>query len=231
MLMRTLFAMLLLLCSATSAGEMLQGFYVAGGLMNQHISARIKEEEGLDGVRVLIDSSSSRNATGGTLLAGYQLPLGTQGIALIETGTDLVKDSHFSTHGTSSTGDSIDSRWKVSRQWFLAFKPGIRLSDKLVAYTSLAYHRADVDFSTQVNIFDGQSTRTGMRSVDGIGIGLGLQGPLSDRLFFRGEVEGIQYSRAMFDNTPPGGTFETSVSRHSLKPTAVIGRLVLGYRF
>lgn len=231
MLMRMLLVMLLLPYSATSAGEMLQGFYVAGGLMNQQINARIKEEEGLDGARVLVDSSLSRYAAGGTLLAGYELALGNQGVALIEAGTDLGTDSHFSAQGTSGTGDSIDSRWKVSRLWFLAFKPGIRLGDKLVAYTSLAYHKADVDFSALATIFDGQSTRTGMRSVDGIGIGLGLQGPLSEHLFIRGEVEGIQYSRAIFDNTPPGGTFETVVSRHSLKPTAVIGRLVLGYRF
>ncbi len=234
---RALTASLLLLLSTAGSAEALQGFYLAGGLMNQQVKAHILGDEGFDGSQVLIDSSSSRYRAGGTLLAGYALPLGDNAIMMLEAGADLSAVNRFRARGTSPSNDpedpnTVDSKWKMSRQWFLAFKPGIRLGDKLYAYASFAYHAADVDFAAAVH-FTGQSNvpRSGSQSISGTGIGLGLQGPLSERLFIRGEVESLRFSRAMFDITPPGGTPDSFVSRHSLKPEAIVGRVVVGYLF
>lgn len=231
MMLRALPALLLLLSTASPA-ESLQGFYVAGGLMNQQVRAHVQGDEGFDGSQVLIDSSSTRYRAGGTLLAGYRFPLGDSGIVMLEAGADLNATNRFSANGTSLPDNAVESRWKLSRSWFLAFKPGIRLGDDLFAYASFAYHRADVDFAASVQ-FGGQSntTRAGSQSIDGIGIGLGLQGPISERLFIRGEIEGMRFSRALFDITPPGGTPDSFVSRHSIRPDAVVGRVVVGYKF
>lgn len=236
-MLRALFASLLLLFSAAGSADTLKGFYLAGGLMNQQVKAHMLGDEGFDGSQVLIDSSSSRYRSGGTLLAGYALPLGDNAIVMLEAGADLSAVNRFRARGTSASNDPenpniVDSNWKMSRQWFLAFKPGIRLGDKLYAYASFAWHGADVDFAAAVN-FVGQSnvSRSGSQSINGTGIGLGLQGPLSERLFIRGEVESLRFSRALFDITPPGGTPDSFVSRHSIKPEAVVGRVVVGYMF
>ncbi len=230
-MLRALSALLLILWCPAGLADAAQGFYVAGGLMNQQLKSRTQSNEVFDGLQVTIDSSSSRYSTGGTLLAGYLLTFGAGGAALLEAGTDLGVNSAFSAHGESAPSNVLDTRWKVSRDWFLAIKPGWRLGDQLMAYLSFAYHVADVDFSGIAQFDTQTSRRASVRTIGGAGIGLGLQGPLTSRLFVRGEVEKIRFSRTSFDYTPAGSTGADFVSMHSIRPEAIVGRLIVGYRF
>jgi opacity protein-like surface antigen len=227
-MLRVLSILILLLWSTTTIADTTQGFYLAGGLTNQQMKARLQSTEIFDGPPVTIDASGSRYSTGGTLLAGYELPLTTNGVVLLEAGTDRASRSLFDAHGESGA-ESLDVRWSLSRSWFVAMKPGIRLSDGLVAYLSLAYHLADVDLS-RTTIGSQNNTRTAVRTIGGTGVGLGLQGRISERIFIRGEVESIQFSRASIDLIASGSAGSLT-SIHSIKPDAIVGRLILGYRF
>lgn len=226
---RTLSAILLFLFPAIAAAEPTQGFYVAGGLMNQQLKARLQSSEIFDSAQVGINSSSSRYGSGGTLLAGYQFPFTSSGSVMLEVGTDRGVDSSFSASGVSAPNETLDVHWKVSRNWFLAVKPGIRFGDGLTGYVSFAYHDADAELSRTVSGTQ-NNTRIGVRSLGGFGIGLGLQGYLSERVFIRGEVENIRFSRNTIDlvSSGSGGTL---VSLHSIQPEAIVGRMIIGYRF
>lgn len=224
-MMRTLLTLLLLLLSAAGFAEPAQGFYVAGGAAKQQLDARLRSNEIFDGTPITIDASSSLDGSGGTLLAGYQLSFGANGAALLEAGADFGGSSAFSAHGEAA-GDSLDAHWKVTRSWFLAVKPGMRVGEKMLAYISVAYHVADVNFSRTV-VGSQNNTRSGARTMGGVGLGLGLQGQINNRFFVRGEIEGIRYASATFDYTSSAD----SVSRHSIKPDALVGRVIVGYWF
>lgn len=237
-MMRALSVVLFLLLSTACFAQSPQGFYIAGGAMSQQLKARTASNEVFDGLQVTAASSSSQDDVGGTLLIGYQLPLGASGTAMLELGSDWIARSTFPTHGASSPGNSLDIQWRVSHDWFLAIKPGIRFGPGLLAYVSLAYHAGQVDMAgsarfncTSSTSCDQISTRSGSGNVSGTGFGLGLQGAVSERLFIRGEVENIRFSRAVFDNTPAGSTGADFVSVHGIKPEAMVGRIIVGYRF
>lgn len=227
-MLRVLSILILLLCSTATFADTTQGFYLAGGLTSQQMKARMQSTEVFDGPPVTIDASGSRHTTGGTLLAGYELPLSTHGVVMLEAGTDRASSSLFDAHGESGA-ESLDVQWRVSRSWFVAVKPGVRLSDGVVAYLSLAHHLADIDLS-RTTIGSQNNTRTAVRSIGGTGVGLGLQGRISERIFIRGEIESVQFSRASVDLIA-SGSGGSLISVHSIKPEAIVGRLILGYRF
>jgi opacity protein-like surface antigen len=227
-MMRTLSVLLLLLFSTSASAERAQGFYIAGGLMTQSLSPHMQSTEIFDGPPVALDASESRYNSGGTLLVGYQLPLADRWVVMLEAGTDLGTRGTWSAQAESGA-ESLDVHWKIARSGFLAVKPGRRLGEGLVAYLLLAYHHADADLSRST-IGSQNNTRTGTRTIGGAGIGLGLQGQLSDRVFIRGEVEHVQFSRTTIDFIA-SGSGGSLVSLHSIKPEAMVGRVIVGYRF
>ncbi len=227
-MMRMLSMLSLLLLSSAGYAEPAQGFYIAGGLMTQALRPHMQSTEIFDGPPVTIDASESRYSSGGTLLMGYQFPLADRWVAMLEAGADLGTRGTWSAHAESGA-ESLDVRWKIARSGFLAVKPGIRLGEGLVAYLLLAYHHADADLSRST-IGSQNNTRTGTRTIGGAGIGLGLQGQLSDRVFIRGEIEHVQFARATIDFIA-AGSGGNLVSLHSIRPEAMVGRVIVGYRF
>jgi hypothetical protein len=204
--------------------------------MSQRMTGKMHSEEVFDAQQVLIDSSSLRNHSGASLLLGYQFQPSTHTMATLELGRDVVADGTFSSHGesglTNSAGPNLlDVNWNLSPNWFIALKPGVHISDRLIAYVSFAYHSADVDFSRTAQFGRQNTTRSGVRSIGGTGIGIGFQSAINNRWFVRGEVENIRFSNVVIDWTPANSTGSDSVSRHSIKPEALVGRVIFGYRF
>ena len=227
--MRALITLSLLLMSTAAFAETAQGFYVAGGLMDQEMKEQMQSTEQFDGVpTVTINQSGSRYNTGGTLLAGYQLPLGANGVVMLEAGSDMASGTVFQAHGVSG-GESMDVTWRVTRNGFVALKPGWQLSEGLVVYLSVAWHGADIDLS-RTTFGSQNNTRTAKRTIGGTGIGLGIQGRISEHVFVRGEIENVQFARTSIDITPAGPA-GSLLSVHSIKPEALVGRLLVGYRF
>lgn len=228
-MMHRLSILFLVLVSTAALAEPNRGFYVAGGLMNQQMTARLQSTEAFDGSPVSMNTSGpSQYSTGATLLAGYQLPLTENGAVMIEAGIDMASRSLFKAHA-SSGGESLDVQWKVLPSWFVAVKPGLQLSDGVVIYLSLAYHLADADLS-RTTLGTQNNTRTAVRTIGGSGIGMGLQGHINKSVFIRGEVESLHFSGASVDFIP-GGSSGNLVSLHSIKPESIVGRVIVGYRF
>ena len=235
-MLRALFVLVLLLWSTALLAQSAQNFYIAGGLMSQRMTGKIRSEEVFDGQHILIDSSLWREGSGGSVVVGYQFQPSTHSMATVEVGRDIVASGTFSSHGesglTNSAGPNVlDVHWKMSPNWFFALKPGVRISESLIAYVSVAYHSADIDLSRTAQFGRQNTTRSSVRSVGGTGIGIGFQSAISHHWFVRGEIENIRFSDIVIDWTPANSTGGDLVSRHGLKPEALVGRLIFGYRF
>ncbi|RFO94807.1 hypothetical protein DIC66_21585 [Rhodoferax lacus] len=110
--------------------------------------------------------------------------------------------------GTSTGGFSL----KRKNAYSVYLEPGFKVSDKTLAYGKVGYENANMQGEV--------AGRSGDKSIDGIGYGLGLRTMLDNNLYLQAEVKQIYYSSATF----PGQSTDFKVH-------ATEGLFGVGYQF
>jgi hypothetical protein len=215
------------------------GFYMAAGLAVDATTAGDAGLVGLDSLPSTLQTDSGKTEFRGTLTAGYVYPLGPKYLVMMEAGKDLGSSTRFSTDAfliaQNNFYSEIDRGWRFKRNWFVAVKPALRLSDTTLAYLSLSHHQASVsgrsDLSLDCNngACNTVTSFSGHGSLSGTGIGLGMQTTFEKIGFLRVEVENIRFNR--FNATMGDPAVFTSFTSESLQPKATVGRVMVGYLF
>jgi hypothetical protein len=217
------------------------GFYMAAGMASDATTAGDSSLIGADSlVPSTIRTDSGKTEFRGTIAVGYVYPLGPKYLVMMEAGKDVGGSTQFSTDAflspQSNFTSEIDRQWRFNRNWFVAVKPALRISDTTLAYLSFSHHQAYVSGRSDVSLDceQGQcdnptSSLSSGGSLSGTGFGLGTQTTFEKVWFLRVEVESIRFNRF---NATQGDTADySSFSRESLHPKSTVGRVVVGYRF
>jgi hypothetical protein len=215
------------------------GFYMAAGMALDATTAGDSGVAGLDSLPSTLKIDSGKTEFRGTIAVGYLYPLGPKYLVMMEAGKDTGGSTQVSTHALliaqSGYYSEIDRQWRFKRNWFLAIKPAMRISDATLAYLSLSHHQAYVSGQSDTLIeckdgdCDNPSSFSGGSRLSGTGIGLGMQTTFEKIWFLRVEVESIQFNRFKATNGDPSDY--TSFSSESLHPKSTVGRVMVGYRF
>ena len=185
-------------------------------------------------------TDSGKTEFRGTIAVGYVYPLGPKYLVMMEAGKDVGSSTQFSTDAfliaQNNYSSEIDRQWRFKRNWFVAVKPALRLSDTTLAYLSFSHHQAyvsgqsDLSLDCQGNDCNTTTSFSGGGGLSGTGIGLGMQTTFEKIWFLRVEVESIiQFNR--FKTTKGDPTDYTSFTSESLHPKSTVGRVMVGYRF
>lgn len=216
------------------------GFYMAAGMASDATTAGDSSLVGFDAsFPSVLRTDSGKTEFRGTIAVGYLYPLGPKYLVMIETGKDVGGSTQFATDimlSTNSTySNEIDREWRFKRNWFVAFKPAMRINDATLAYLSLSHHqgyasgRSDFLVDCINGLCNNQASFSGGGSLSGTGIGLGMQTTFEKIWFLRVEVESIRFNRLTFSNGDPAEYI--AFSSESLHPKSTIGRVMVGYRF
>jgi hypothetical protein len=217
------------------------GFYMAAGMALDATTAGDSSLIGFDtSSPSTLRTDSGKTEFRGTIAVGYVYPLGPKYLVMMEAGKDVGNSTQFSTDAfliaPSTYTSEIDRQWRLKRNWFVAVKPALRISDTTLAYLSFSHHQAFVSGRSEVSIDckEGQCEGPPLSfssggSLSGTGIGLGMQTTFEKIWFLRVEVESIQFNR--FKTTKGDPTDYTSFTSESLHPKSTVGRVMVGYRF
>lgn len=215
------------------------GFYMAAGMASHATTAGNSGLVGLDSLPSTLQTDSGQTEFRGTIAVGYQYPLGSKYLLMMEAGKDVGSSARFSTDALliAQNGyfSEIDREWQFKRNWFVAVKPAVRMSDTTLAYLSLSHHQASVSGRSDLRLDCNNGTCntitsfSGSGSLNGTGIGLGLQTTFEKIGLLRIEVESIRFDR--FNATQGDPAVFTAFSSESLHPRSIVGRVMLGYRF
>ena len=217
------------------------GFYaVAGMALDAHV-AHDSGTDFLDGSAGLTSSNIGQGKLGASFGLGYQFALREPFVVMLEAGKDLGTDMSLSTTsmllGSSGFFSTLSRQWELKRDWYIAIKPGMYINPSTLVYLSLAHHPGSAHLSSVLQMdclavdscLDNRQ-RTGSTGMQGTGIGAGMQSALTDKLFFRVEVERIDYGRININFSDPV-TSPDGFALQSLKLNEYLGRISLGYRF
>lgn len=215
------------------------GFYIAAGLAADATIAGDSSLIGRDSLPSTMQTDSGKTEFRGTIAVGYVYPLGPKYVVMMEAGKDVGGGTQLSTDALliaqNGYASEIDRAWRFKRNWFVAVKPALRISDTTLAYLSLSHHHADVTGRSDLwlDCKNGTCTNTtsfsGGGRLSGTGIGLGMQTTFEKIWFLRIEVESIRFNRFNATNGDPAEL--TAFSSESLHPTSTVGRVMVGYRF
>lgn len=159
---------------------------------------------------LLSGASAKKNDGVLKLDASYGISVAPQWIVTLGASYDLNKTDFGSVNYVDGGGTyKVDGRLKNHYAVYVA--PGYRLSDKLLAYAKLGWHRATAEFN------DSQAG-TGKTTHNGTGFGAGVSTALSRQLEARFEVQRVNYSRE-------------SANLSNGKPESTEATVYLGYRF
>lgn len=225
---------------ASFAGSF-SGFYaVAGMALDAHV-ADDRSTDMLNGSLGATKSDLGQGKQGESVAVGYQFALSDRFVLMLEAGKDLGTDMSLSTKsalvGSLGFFSTVNREWQLNRDWYIALKPGLQINPSTLVYLSLAHHPGSAHLSSalhmdclivQACINDQQ--RSGSSSMQGTGIGAGMQTALSDQLFFRVEIEKIDFGGINMNSGNPV-TSPNNFSIVSLKPSEYLGRISLGYHF
>lgn len=216
------------------------GFYMAAGMALDATTAEDSGLVGIDSQPSTLRTESGKTEFRGTIAVGYVYPLGPKYLVMMEAGKDVGNSTQFSTDAfliaQNNYSSEIDRQWRFKRNWFVAVKPALRISDTTLAYLSLSHHQAYVSGRSDLSLDckDGIPCTTissfaGGGNLSGTGIGLGMQTTFEKIWFLRVEVENIrfnQFTASVGDPATP-----TAYKSESLHPTSTVGRVMVGYRF
>ena len=216
------------------------GFYIAAGLAADATSAG---DSGLIGFDTSLPSTlrtdSGKTEFRGTIAVGYVYPLGPKYLVMMEAGKDIGSNTQFSTDAfliaPNNDYNKFDQQWRFKRNWFVAVKPAFRINDATLAYLSFSHHQADVSgrsdlsLTCQGNNCSATTSLAGGGSLDGTGIGLGMQTTFEKIWFLRVEVENIRFNQ--FTASVGDPAIPTAYKSESLHPKSTVGRVMVGYRF
>lgn len=215
------------------------GFYMAAGLATDATIAGDAGLVGLDSLPSTLRTDSGKTEFRGTITLGYLYPLGPTYLVMMEAGRDIGSSTRFSTDAfliaQNNFYSEMDREWRFKRNWFVAVKPALRLSEHTMAYLSLSHHQASISGRSDLwldcngGTCNNTTSFSGSGSLSGTGIGLGMQTRFEKSGFVRVEVESIRFNR--FNATVGDPAVFTSFSSESLHPKSTVGRVMLGYLF
>ena len=117
---------------------------------------------------------------------------------------------------------TINATAVLKKSWGFAVEPGIYLGDKTLAYGTLAYHRADLNFDLSVEA-QGRKLEAGKsRNVSGFGYGAGIKHLVNKNVYVGVESQVVNYSSADLDGELLSATIE---------PKQVQTLVSVGYKF
>ena len=215
------------------------GFYMAAGFAVDATTAGNAGLVGLDSLPSTMQTDSGKTEFRGTLTAGYVYPLGPKYLVIMEAGKDLGSSTRFSSDAfliaQNNFYSEIDREWRFKRNWFVAVKPALRMSDTTLAYLSLSHHQASVSGRSDVwldcnhGVCNTVTSFSGHGNLSGSGFGLGLQTTLEKKGFLRIEVENIRFNR--FNAALEDTSVSTLFCSDNFQPKATVGRVMVGYLF
>jgi hypothetical protein len=215
------------------------GFYMAAGMASYATTAGDSGLVGLDSLPSTLKTDSDKTEFRGTIAVGYLYPLGPKYLVMLEAGKDVGSSTQFSTDAVliaqNGYSSEIDREWRFKRHWFVAVKPAMRISDATLAYLSLSHHQAYVSGRSDLWLDCNNGTCNtitsfaGGGSLNGTGIGLGLQTTFEKIWFLRAEVESIRFNQ--FTASVGDPAIPTAYSSENLHLKSTVGRVMVGYRF
>ncbi len=215
------------------------GFYLGAGLASDATTAGDSGLVGLDSLPSTLRTDSGKTEFRGTIAVGYLYELGPKYLVMMEAGRDAGSSTQFSTDALliaqNGYSSEIDRAWRFKRNWFVAVKPALRISDNTLAYLSFSHHqayasgRSDLSLDCNNGTCNTITSFSGGGSLSGTGIGLGMQTSFEKIWFLRVEVESIRFNR--FSTSVGDPTVPTAFSSESLHPKSTVGRVMVGYQF
>ena len=215
------------------------GFYMAAGLGLDATSAGNSGLVGINGLPSTLQTDSGKTEFRGTLTAGYVFLFGPKYLVMMEAGKDVGSTTRFSSDAflvaQSRYYSEIDREWRFKRNWFVAVKPALRMSDTTLAYLSLSHHQASVSGRSDLwldcirGACNTVTSFSGHGNLSGSGIGLGMQTTLEKKGFLRIEVENIRFNR--FNAALGDPSVSTLFCSENFQPKATVGRVMVGYLF
>jgi hypothetical protein len=158
---------------------------------------------------------------------------------MMEAGKDIGSSTQFSTDAfliaSNNDYNKIDQQWRFKRNWFVAVKPALRISNTTLAFLSFSHHqayasgRSDLSLACQGNDCNTTPSFADGGSLSGTGIGLGMQTTFEKIWFLRVEVESIRFNQ--FTASVGDPAIPSAYSSASLHPKSTVGRVMVGYRF
>jgi opacity protein-like surface antigen len=160
-----------------------------------------------------IGSSTDINASGQTFSTGAQTIVPTIEAGYNFAPTDKVVLGATATYDLLKTsgGSIATSSLESGNHYSLNFKPGYAFSDSTLVYATLGYNHRNASVTNAGN-FPGLS-------YVGIGYGVGSMLMLNENVYFRLELQKINYGS---QNIQGNG---------SAQPTVTVGTIGLGYKF
>ncbi len=242
--MKTLTPLLTLLLALAlmpaSALAQSSGAYLVGGLTMHAATGTDLGAEALDGEALRSDITLGKSKTSGTLAAGYLFVPSASFVVMLEAGkdfgTDMSLTSRVEQQEPDFSTDTATRRWQLKRDWYLAIKPGWRVTPATTVYLSLARHTGSANLSSDVAIdciatsCSYSNTESARRRTHGTGIGLGVMSMVSDNWFVRAEIERIDFDKVSFTSGDVGNV-ASSFTQNELKASSVVGRVMVGWRF
>ena len=216
------------------------GFYMAAGMALDATTAGDSSLIGFDtSSPSTLRTDSGKTEFRGTIAVGYVYPLGPKYLVMMEAGKDVGNSTQFSTDAfliaPNNDYNKIDQQWRFKRNWFVAVKPAVRISDTTLAYLSFSHHqayvsgRSDLSLACQGNDCNAITSFAGGSSLSGSGIGVGMQTTFEKIWFLRVEVESIRFNQ--FTASVGDPAIPSAYSTASLHPKSTVGRVMVGYRF
>jgi hypothetical protein len=216
------------------------GFYTAAGMASDATTAGDSSSIGFEtSLPSTLRTDSGKTEFRGTIAVGYVYPLGPKYLVMMEAGKDVGNSTQFSTDAfliaTNNDYNKIDQQWRFKRNWFVAVKPAVRISDTTLAYLSFSHHqayvsgRSDLSLTCQGNDCNTTTSFAGGGSLSGTGIGLGMQTTFEKIWFLRVEVESIRFNQ--FTASVGDPAIPTAYNSASLHPKSTVGRVMVGYQF
>lgn len=215
------------------------GFYMAAGMASDATTAGDSGLVGIDSLPSTLRTDSGKTEFRGSIAVGYVYPLGPKYLVMMEAGKDVGSSTQLSTDAfliaQNNYASEIDRQWRFKRNWFVAIKPALRISDTTLAYLSFSHHQAYVSGRSDLSLDCKNGTCTTISSfsdggsLSGTGIGLGVQTSFEKIWFLRVEVESIRFNQFVASIGDPA--IPTAYSNERLHPKSTVGRVMVGYRF
>lgn len=160
-----------------------------------------------DGNDTLDFDGVGQQSIGATIFGAYGVALDEKSVVNFGAtyGLNSAKSGEFKINGD---GLSV----KVKNQYSLYVEPGLLLSDKTLAYGKISYNKAKAVAE--------DASGDGSRSISGVGYGFGVRTMIDKNLSLHAEVKRVNY-----------GSESTSDGSATIKTTATVGSIGIGYKF
>jgi len=208
------------------AAPSFEGFSVSAGLAAVGTEFHAKEYSAGDGVDV--DASLGDVAGVARLDVSYLKAINNNFLIGLGATYDLNKVTSNAISFGDDCNDYGPTKVELKNHFSLYAQPTYVLREGTALYGKVSYHHADSSFNDQCN--SNYETSATKQSLNGVGVGLGLETFLTDNAFLKVEGNYIHYmtehSNSNTADTGYGDTYTVS-----LQPNQAEGVVSLGYKF